>query len=213
LSVVLVVLSAHNLSLVKGERLLFEQINFSVNAGNLLYITGPNGAGKTSLLRTLCGFGQGESGEVHFLQQNILDCAPLFQQKLVYFGHKSGLNAQLSAVENLVFWCRLHAVMAEEPDIYRVLADLSLLGLEDIAVGRLSAGQQRRVALARLWLKQTADLWILDEPFTALDKQGIALLNNKMLAFLSRGGVIVTTSHQALSPQQQYQELHLEYRW
>jgi len=213
LSAVLVVLSAHNLSLVKGERLLFEQINFSVNAGNLLYITGPNGAGKTSLLRTLCGFSQGEHGEVRFLQQNIQDCAPLFQQKLVYFGHKAGLNAQLSALENLVFWCRLHAVAAQETDIYAVLADLNLLGLEDIAVSKLSAGQQRRVALARLWLKQQANLWILDEPFTALDKQGIALLNTKMLAFLNAGGAIVTTSHQALSPQQKYQELHLEYRW
>jgi heme exporter protein A len=212
LRVILGVLSAHNLSLVKNDRLLFDKVNFSLDAHGLLYVKGPNGAGKTSLLRALIGLHEIEQGEVHFLQENTLDCKTQFHQSLVYFGHKLGLNLRLSATENLDFWCKQQEQTCPIDTIYRVLTQLNLVGLEDIPVAHLSAGQQRRVALARFWLKDSASLWVLDEPFTALDSNGIDLLTEKILSFLSSGGAVVMTSHQELLFNYPKQELVLEYR-
>lgn len=209
---VLGLLSVGNLSVVKSDRLLFDNINFSVEPGTLLYVKGPNGAGKTSLLRTLTGLHQAEVGEVFYCQQNIQSIPETYQRALVYFGHKSGLNLRLTAIENLQFWCRLQNITPSLADLYSVLAVLKLVGLEDMPVAHLSAGQQRRVALARLWLKTSAQLWILDEPFTALDKQGIETLVLKFVTFLSEGGAIIMTSHQDLEFDYPKQELVLEYR-
>jgi heme exporter protein A len=122
------------------------------------------------------------------------------------------VNTSLSGVENLKFWCQLHQVDVAEQEIYRVLASLSLVGLEDLPVGNLSAGQQRRVALARFWLKSNAALWILDEPFTALDVDGIALLRERLLMHLAQQGTVIMTSHQLLHIDYPTKELVLEYR-
>jgi heme exporter protein A len=212
LRVILGVLSAHNLSLIKNDRLLFDKVNFSLDGHGLLYVKGPNGAGKTSLLRALIGLNEIEEGEVRFLQQNVLQCKTHFHQNVVYFGHKLGLNLRLSATENLDFWCKQQEQVCSIDTIYSVLTNLNLVGLEDLPVGHLSAGQQRRVALARLWLKNSASLWVLDEPFTALDSNGIDLLIKKILSFLDSGGAIVMTSHQELQFNYPKQELVLEYR-
>ncbi|GAC18127.1 cytochrome c biogenesis heme-transporting ATPase CcmA [Paraglaciecola arctica] len=206
------VLSVTNLSVVKRDRLLFENLNFAVKQGGLLYVKGQNGAGKTSMLRVLAGLVAADSGEVYFSQQNIQDCRENYHQNLVYFGHKLGINQTLSAVENLQFWCKQHLVSISVDTIYDTLAQLNLVGLEDIPVANLSAGQQRRVALARFWFKRDAKLWILDEPFTALDTQGIDLLSNQITQFLSGGGAVVMTSHQALRIDYPTDELTLEYR-
>ena len=208
----LVVLSAHDLSVVKSDRLLFDKVNFSVEQGGLLYVKGPNGAGKTTLLRVLCGLLESETGKVEFQQQNIHSIRSHFCHQLVYFGHKSGLNLRLSAIENLRFWCQQHEQDVSVEDIYTTLAELQLVGLEDVPVGHLSAGQQRRVALSRLWLKSSARLWVLDEPLTALDSSGITLLMSKIMAFLRCGGAVVMTSHQDLEFDYAKQELLLEYR-
>ena len=208
----LVVLSAHDLSVVKSDRLLFDKVNFSVEQGGLLYVKGPNGAGKTTLLRVLCGLLESETGEVQYQQQNINSISSDFHQQLVYFGHKVGLNLRLSAMENLRFWCQQHGQNVSDEQIYATLAELQLVGLEDVPVGHLSAGQQRRVALSRLWLKSSAKLWILDEPLTALDHSGIDLLMHKIVAFLQNAGVVVMTSHQDLQFDYPKQELVLEYR-
>ena len=165
------VLSVTNLSVAKRDRLLFENLNFAVEQGGLLYVKGQNGAGKTSLLRVLAGLVEADSGDVYFCQQNIKDDRENYHQNLVYFGHKLGINLTLSAVENLQYWCQQHQVNISVDTIFHTLAQLNLVGLEDIPVANLSAGQQRRVALARFWFKQEARLWILDEPFTALDTQ------------------------------------------
>ncbi|MFT6990046.1 MAG: heme exporter protein A [Paraglaciecola sp.] len=207
----LAVISVTNLSVVKRDRLLFENLNFAVEQGGLLYVKGQNGAGKTSMLRVLAGLVDAESGEVHFLQQNIKDCRENYHQDLVYFGHKLGINLTLSAVENLQFWCKLHQVVISDDTIFNTLAQLNLVGLEDIPVANLSAGQQRRVALARFWFKHDAKLWILDEPFTALDTQGIELLSKQITLFLGGGGAVVMTSHQALRLDYPTDELTLEY--
>lgn len=206
------VLSVTNLSVVKRDRLLFDNLNFAVEQGGLLYVKGQNGAGKTSLLRVLAGLVDADSGDVYFIQQNIKDCREMYHQNLVYFGHKLGINQTLSAVENLQYWCKQHQVVISADTIFDTLAQLNLVGLEDIPVANLSAGQQRRVALARFWFKQTAKLWILDEPFTALDTQGIELVSGQITKFLSTGGAVVMTSHQALQLDYPTNELTLEYR-
>ena len=206
------VLSVTNLSVVKRDRLLFENLNFAVEQGGLLYVKGQNGAGKTSMLRVLAGLVDADSGEVCFCQQNIKNCRETYHQNLVYFGHKLGINLTLNAVENLQYWCKQHHVSIPIDMIFHTLAQLNLVGLEEIPVANLSAGQQRRVALARFWFKHNAKLWILDEPFTALDSQGIELLSKQITIFLAGGGAVVMTSHQALRLDYPTHELTLEYR-
>lgn len=205
-------LSVTNLSVVKRDRLLFENINFAVEKGGLLYVKGQNGAGKTSMLRVLAGLVSADSGEVCFSQQNIQTNRESYYQNLVYFGHKLGINQTMSAVENLQFWCNQHQVSTSIETIFSTLLQLNLVGLEDIPVANLSAGQQRRVALARFWLKPNAQLWILDEPFTALDTQGIDLLSKQITKFLNSGGAVIMTSHQRLDLDYPTDELTLEYR-
>lgn len=191
-------LKACELTCVKRDRVLFENVSLAVNAGELLYVRGPNGAGKTSLLRILTGLSTPESGTVLFNGQDIADSSLSYLSTLLYLGHKSGTNGSLSALDNLTFWLAQHQVKCEESQLFDALMRIGLVGLEDVPVRFLSAGQQRRVALARLWLKP-ADVWILDEPFTALDVKGIALLEGRMKSHVERGGIVITTSHQPLS--------------
>jgi heme exporter protein A len=192
------VLKACELTCVKRDRVLFEDVSLAVNAGELLYVRGPNGAGKTSLLRILTGLSTPESGAVLFNGEDIADSSFSYLSTLLYLGHKSGTNGSLSAMDNLTFWLAQHQVKCEESQLFDALMRVGLVGLEDVPIRFLSAGQQRRVALTRLWLKP-ADVWILDEPFTALDVKGIALLEEQMKSHVERGGVVITTSHQPLS--------------
>ena len=208
----LAVFSAHDLSVTKRDRLLFDKVSFSLDKGDLLYIKGPNGAGKTSLLRVLSGLVAADHGEVKFSDKNITDDREPYHQKLIYFGHSLGVNSTLSAVENLTFWCNQHGVEVVPTELYALLTSLNLVGLEDLPVGNLSAGQQRRVALARFWLKKNATLWILDEPFTALDVDGIALLSKRLREHLAQQGTVIMTSHQVLDIDYPTKELVLEYR-
>jgi heme exporter protein A len=207
------VLKACELTCVKRDRVLFENVSLAVNAGELLYVRGPNGAGKTSLLRILTGLSTPESGTILFNGQDIADSSFSYLSTLLYLGHKSGTNGSLSALDNLTFWLAQHQVKCEESQLLEVLTRIGLVGLEDVPVRFLSAGQQRRVALARLWLKP-ADVWILDEPFTALDVKGIALLEGRMKSHVERGGVVITTSHQPLSEAAgEHSVFDLEYRF
>ena len=191
-------LKACELTCVKRDRVLFEDVSLAVNAGELLYVRGPNGAGKTSLLRILTGLSTPESGAVLFNGEDIADSSFSYLSTLLYLGHKSGTNGSLSAMDNLTFWLAQHQVKCEDSQLFDALMRVGLVGLEDVPIRFLSAGQQRRVALTRLWLKP-ADVWILDEPFTALDVKGIALLEEQMKSHVERGGVVITTSHQPLS--------------
>ena len=141
------VISVANLSVVKRDRLLFENLNFAVEQGSLLYVKGQNGAGKTSMLRVLAGLVEADSGEVYFALQNIKDCREHYHQNLVYFGHKLGINSTLSAVENLQYWCQQHEVVISVDAIFYTLAQLNLVGLEDIPVANL-------VHTFRKWLER-----------------------------------------------------------
>ena len=206
-------LEACGLTCSKRDRTLFEGLSLVVNAGELLYLRGPNGAGKTSLLRILTGLSAPESGAVSYNGMDIAEDKTDYYRDLFYLGHKSGTNGSLSALDNLSFWLAQHSTSVQENVLYDVLAKVGLVGLEDVPVRYLSAGQQRRVALSRLWLKP-AKVWVLDEPFTALDVKGVHLLETSMKEHVSRGGLIITTSHQPLSETAgEHRVFDLEYRF
>ncbi|MDK1285670.1 cytochrome c biogenesis heme-transporting ATPase CcmA [Pseudoalteromonas umbrosa] len=200
------------LTCIKQDRCLFESLNFSLLSGQIMQIEGPNGAGKTSLLRIIAGFSQPDEGSVLFNKKNINEDYDGFAQSLLFIGHKTGVNQQLTAYENVMHWLTVHGYKSAQTEIYDLLGKLGLVGLEDVPVRTLSAGQQRRVALVRLWLND-AKLWILDEPFTALDKKGVAMLQAQFQLHLDNGGAILLTTHQDLTNSfSSLQTLVLEYR-
>ncbi|AUL73361.1 heme ABC transporter ATP-binding protein CcmA [Pseudoalteromonas sp. 13-15] len=200
-----------SVSCIKQERCLFADLNFSLKSGQIMQLAGPNGAGKTSLLRIIAGFSTPDEGEVLYQERSINKYYEEFAHDLLFIGHKTGVNIQLSAVENVRFWLRINGY-SNEPDLYPILAKLGLVGLEDVPVRMLSAGQQRRVALVRLWLSD-ANLWVLDEPFTALDKSGVAFLQQRFTQHLDNNGAILLTTHQDLTAHfSDLQTITLEYR-
>ncbi|MGL6150488.1 MAG: cytochrome c biogenesis heme-transporting ATPase CcmA, partial [Aeromonas sobria] len=181
------------------DRTLFEHLSFSVSPGDLVQIEGPNGVGKTSLLRLLTGLSQPFAGEVRWNGENIRHCRDEYHADLLYLGHQPGVKAALTPFENLTFYQQLHHPADADADLWQILARVGLAGFEEHPTGQLSAGQQRRVALARLWLSAKPALWILDEPFTAIDKQGVKVLEQLFLAHADRGGMVILTTHQDLT--------------
>ncbi|WP_435952761.1 cytochrome c biogenesis heme-transporting ATPase CcmA [Dryocola sp. BD626] len=187
-------LHAINLTCVRDDRTLFSGLSFAVSAGEMVQVAGQNGAGKTSLLRILAGLAQAEEGEVRWLGKTLRGQRDLYHQDLLWLGHQPGIKTVLTAFENLRFF---HADCPEEAR-WQALAQAGLVGFEDVPVNQLSAGQQRRVALARLWLSK-AKLWILDEPFTAIDVAGVEKLTQRMVDHTHQGGMVVLTTHQPLA--------------
>jgi len=188
-------LTAHQLAAKKGRVMLFENIDFELHPGQWLFLSGANGSGKTTLLRILCGLGQPERGQV--LWRNAptqIDFTPL-RREMMYVGHALGLKEGLSALENLRFHAQLIQSVFEMTKTQDVLASLGLRGRENLPLRVLSQGQKRRVALAKLLL-YPLPLWILDEPFVALDAQGLEVLVRGIQAHLAQQGLLVYTSHQ-----------------
>lgn len=182
-----------NLSCVRDERFLFHSLTFDVAAGDIVQIEGPNGAGKTSLLRLLAGLSRPGEGEVRWENKRINQQREQWHQNMLYLGHQPGIKAVLSPLENLRF-CHPDC---HDGQIFDALECVDLLGYEEVAVAQLSAGQQRRVALARLWLSR-APLWILDEPLTAIDKAGVEKLMARFTEHADNGGAVILTTHQDL---------------
>ena len=185
------------LQCVRGDRVLFGGISASVRAGQLLRVQGANGAGKTSLLRMICGLAQPAGGQVLWLGQLIARLREEFNRQLVYLGHAPALKDDLSALENLHAASGLAGLPCSHAEAAAALALAGLRGRERLPARVLSQGQRKRVALARLALSQTAALWVLDEPFNALDDAACTWLQGLIDAQLGRGGVVVLTSHQA----------------
>ncbi|MDD8060430.1 MULTISPECIES: cytochrome c biogenesis heme-transporting ATPase CcmA [Shewanella] len=191
-----VLLSANELTCIREERILFDELSFNINAGDIVQIEGPNGAGKTSLLRIIAGLSRPYAGEVEYLGENITRCRDEFNHDLLYFGHLAGVKSELTAEENLNFNLRISGY--DDFDTTKLLAKVNLTGFEEALAGHLSAGQHRRTALARL---QHTDckIWILDEPFTAIDKKGVEELEHLFIAHAQSGGCVILTTHQDMS--------------
>jgi heme exporter protein A len=191
------ILTARGLECVRGDRVLFSQAGFTLAEGCLLQVEGTNGSGKTSLLRILAGLSRPSEGEVLWRDQPITDHAADYQAEMAYLGHALGVKADLTALENLLWSLPLAGIRLSESEALALLSRVGLGGYEDIPARRLSAGQNQRIALARM-LARSALLWILDEPFTALDLAGVALLGRLLDAHLEAGGMAIVTSHQPL---------------
>lgn len=190
-------LEGRRLTCVRDGRSLFKDLDLCLKPGAILQVEGINGAGKTSLLRILCGLTQPQEGIVLWKDEDIRRCRPLYYQALLYIGHNPGIKPELTPVENLRFFHSLGGHAGTDAALEQALEQAGLYGYEDVPVRTLSAGQRRRVALARLWLT-SASLWILDEPFTAIDQAGIRRLEARVMGHVQQGGAVMITSHQAL---------------
>lgn len=190
-------ISASNLTCIREERLLFDQLAFEINAGDIVQVEGPNGSGKTSLLRILAGLSQPYEGEIYYKKQLITQSREEFHQNLLYLGHLPGVKGEMSAEENLNFNLTLHGLHNNADEIEETLSLVNLAGFEDSLASHLSAGQHRRISLARLY-KSSAKIWILDEPFTAIDKQGVHSLEQLFKEHIKQGGCVILTTHQDL---------------
>ncbi|GJJ80695.1 cytochrome c biogenesis heme-transporting ATPase CcmA [Pasteurella canis] len=188
-------LKTEKLACQRGDKILFTALSLTVNSGDFVQIEGHNGIGKTSLLRILVGLAQQLEGHVFWNNELIQKQREEYQYNLLYLGHHSGIKPELTAWENLKFYQHISACEQGEEILWQVLETVGLLGREDIPAAQLSAGQQRRIALARLWLSK-APLWILDEPFTAIDKKGVQVLTALFEQHVQQGGIVIFTSHQ-----------------
>jgi len=187
-----------DLECIRGDRVLFTGLNFTVQSGELIHVKGVNGSGKTSLLRILCGLMLQAEGEVHWNGGNIRKLKEEYQRELLYLGHLPGIKADLTALENLRVNNALSGNPISEEDAWKALGKIGLKGREDLPARVLSQGQQRRVALARL-LVSKAKVWILDEPFTALDIKAVAALQDVLSNHVTNNGMVILTTHQEFS--------------
>ena len=188
-------LETYELECQRGDRRLFAGLGFRLDAGELLYLRGHNGSGKTSLLRMLCGLLPPAAGEIRWRGQPIGKLGEDYRRELCFLGHHNAIKEELTPLENLL----TAAVLADEPldedQALDALETLGLAGREDLACRYLSQGQKRRVALARL-ANERRPLWLLDEPFVALDTTAVECVAGLIGAHLQRGGLAVLTTHQ-----------------
>ena len=189
-------LEARTISCVKGDRLLFDDLNLHLRPGEACQVLGGNGAGKTTLLRILCGLSLPDSGDVLWNGLPIGQDLGQFQCDLAYIGHTNGIKMDLTARENLAFSSAIQSSSAGL-SIDDAIARVGLSGSENLLCRLLSAGQRRRVAIARLYLTRTS-LWVLDEPLGAIDADGIQDIESALEEHLSHNGMVILTTHQSL---------------
>ncbi|MHB1085179.1 MAG: cytochrome c biogenesis heme-transporting ATPase CcmA [Thiobacillus sp.] len=189
------------LGCLRGERRLFSGVSFSLKPGGLIWLQGGNGSGKTTLLRTLCGLIHAMAGEVRWDGEPIRGAGEDYRRALTYIGHANGLKEDLSAAENLTIAARLAGQPVTREAVFGALHGIGLAGREHLPVKFLSQGQRRRAALARLRLAHPRPLWLLDEPFNALDTHAVADMRQVMENHLSQGGMIALTTHQDVAIQ------------
>jgi heme exporter protein A len=185
-----------NLACTRGDRTLFRNVSFKLDAGGLLHVAGENGSGKTSLLRILCGLGAADEGEVHWRGESIRTLREAYRREIVYLGHANALKEDLSTYENLRLACALAGQPTTDDVAHGALSAFGLAACEHLPVRSLSQGQKRRSALARLSLSTNVPLWILDEPFTALDAAAVKHMEQLIVGYLGGGGSVIFTTHQ-----------------
>lgn len=185
-------LKVNNLSCQKGYNLLFENLSFDINSGDVLKISGPNGSGKTSLLRIIAGLSSFESGEIHYDSYKLN--SEQYKLDFLYLGHLASLSPELSCIENLRFSSLLDANDSYN-DHSMALKQVGLEKYENDLVGTLSAGQKKRIALSILFITNSK-VWLLDEPFSALDSKAIKIFENKIEDHSKQGGICILTTHQ-----------------
>jgi heme exporter protein A len=190
-------LSVSNLSCVRGERRLFSGVNVDLAAGEWLHVQGENGAGKTTLLRALVGLSHPDEGEIRWHGKPIRELAEDFRRDVLYLGHHAAVKEELTPRENLTLAAALDGRALDERETLAALHRFGLKGREELPVRFLSAGQKRRVLLARL-VTRKAPLWVLDEPFTALDAKAVDMLSTLIGEHVGAGGMAILTSHQAM---------------
>ena len=190
------ILEAHGLECIRDDRSLFSGLAFRLEPGQVLLLEGRNGSGKTSLLRILCGIRLPDAGTVTWGETDINTLGPDYHVHTAYVGHRDGIKLDLTPLENLAM-----ARALGKPSgitLETALEKVDLFGFEEVLTRNLSAGQQRRLALARLLVTDTV-LWILDEPFTSLDTQGIKIIENLFDQHTTNGGMLAVTSHHAVN--------------
>lgn len=186
-----------NLSCEREGRLLFSNLSFTLEAGQIIRVAGPNGSGKTSLLKTLCGLIPLQGGEIRWRGESVENNRYQFAAQALYLGHSTGIKPQLSPRENLQWYFALRQSLSLS-QLDSALQQVGLYGYEDTPCYQLSAGQQRRAALARLLLSD-ARAWIVDEAFTAIDYQGVAELEQWIADYAEQGGAVLLTTHHQLA--------------
>ena len=190
-------LSVSDLSCVRGERRLFSGVCVDLAAGEWLHVKGENGAGKTTLLRTLVGLSHPDRGDIRWRGQPIRELAEDYRRDILYLGHHGAVKEELTPIENLRLAAALDGRSLDERETLTALHRFGLKGREELPVRFLSAGQKRRVLLARL-VTRNALLWVLDEPFTALDVKAVDMLSALIGEHLAGGGLAILTSHQMM---------------
>lgn len=189
-------LEIRQLACQRGDRLLFRRLDFSAAPGELVRVAGANGMGKTSLLRLVAGLTEPAAGEVRWRGERIAAAREAFHAALFYLGHGAAFNELLSPLENLRFAAAAAGLDADAAACVAALDEIGLGRQRDLPCRVLSQGQRRRVALARLALSAARPLWLLDEPFTALDAKAVAALAGRIDAHCAAGGTVLLTSHQ-----------------
>ncbi len=174
---------------------MFAGLSFRVDPGTLLHVQGHNGSGKTTLLRALCGLLTPDAGSIRWNGRDTDGLREDYHRDVLYFGHLNGIKSDLTGIENLRISAALDGDHVAEEKVWDALARMGLAGFEDLPTKVLSQGQKKRVALARLLLSD-APLWILDEPFTALDVHAVELLQQLIAGHVAGGGITVLTTHQ-----------------
>lgn len=203
-------IEVENLACERDQRELFADVSFELGGGDVLQVAGANGSGKTSLLRILAGLLVPAAGQLRYGGLSVGSSAgrDAWRRDRLFIGHAPAVKVNLTAEENLAWLCALSEPRSQQA-IWEALEKVGLRGFEDVPCHNLSAGQQRRVALARLYL-QAHPVWILDEPFTAIDRSGVAELEAQVLAHAERGGVVILTTHHSLDHLAGVRRLDLE---
>jgi heme exporter protein A len=190
-------LSVTNLQCTRGDRQLFSGLSLELKSKQLLFLEGKNGSGKTTLIRTLCALFEADKGDILWQGQSIKEHLEAYREALFYLGHLNAIKGDLTALENLRFNHAMSGQTSTDNQLLDALEQIGLFGYEDFPTRQLSQGQKRRVALARL-LVNKSPLWILDEPFVALDKAAVELLQRIISQHIETGGMAIITTHQAV---------------